>query len=214
MLNVQLVIFPRLKRLVETSITFYCVIHKDGAPAGHKKHHSTTKFMHLDSYVLQNSFYHPKLYRVMQTDVESSTCRWLSEQQVGWVYCWWWVWLCSPCHWTLLCPLQSPVLSSCLWSSWSSWSPAACSPPLGPRRTGPRQAQMRLSGPSASWRVSYWASSLNKTRQRNLSKMREKVFKLKLFGLKLNGDQHETTPLIKRNISCNWCCIPWITHSY
>lgn len=29
MLNVKFVVFPCLKRLVETSITFYCVIHKN-----------------------------------------------------------------------------------------------------------------------------------------------------------------------------------------
>lgn len=33
MLNVQFVIFPGLERLVEASITLYCVIHKNGAPS-------------------------------------------------------------------------------------------------------------------------------------------------------------------------------------
>lgn len=33
MLNVQFVIFPRLKRLVEASVTFHRVIHKNGAPS-------------------------------------------------------------------------------------------------------------------------------------------------------------------------------------
>lgn len=33
MLNVHFVIFPRLKRLVEASVTFYRVIHKNGAPS-------------------------------------------------------------------------------------------------------------------------------------------------------------------------------------
>lgn len=33
MLNVQFVIFPGLKRLVEASVTLYCVIHKNGAPS-------------------------------------------------------------------------------------------------------------------------------------------------------------------------------------
>lgn len=44
MLNVKFVVFPCLKRLVETSITFYCVIHKNWAPAGYKKQNSTTKY--------------------------------------------------------------------------------------------------------------------------------------------------------------------------
>lgn len=43
MLNVQFVVFPCLKWLVEASITFYCVIHKNRAPSEYKKNKRITK---------------------------------------------------------------------------------------------------------------------------------------------------------------------------
>lgn len=163
-LNVQFVVFPCLERLVEASVTFYRVIHENRAPSRHKRQ---TRVTHMRS---ETGF------RNHMTAVNSATCRWLWEQQVAWVCCWWWVWLWPPCRWTPhpRLPPRSTLLSSSLWPSCCSWSPGGGSPPQDRRRTGLRPAQRTPSGPSASWRRSYWTSSLNKTRQRDLNKMRTK----------------------------------------